>query len=135
MFFVPDSFIDGLVGEDLHIQHRVFADSFISLIEKMGARFPEKKIAVEVDSAKEALAFAKAGADIVQCERFFPADLAYLVAMLRAEKPDVKILAAGGINADNALEYAATGVDVLVTSWVYFGKPEDIKMKFSPGGM
>ena len=28
----------------------------------------------------------------------------------------------------------AAGVDVLVTSWVYFGKPEDIKMKFSQGG-
>jgi len=37
----------------------------------------------------------------------------------------------GGINADNSREYAATGVDALVTSWVYFGKPEDIKMKFS----
>jgi molybdenum transport protein len=43
----------------------------------------------------------------------------------------VKISAAGGIDADNAADYAATGVDVLVTSWVYFGKPEDIKMRFS----
>ena len=25
------------------------------------------------------------------------------------------------------------GADVLVTSWVYFGKPQDIKMSFSRG--
>ena len=112
-------------------QHRIFADDFIPLLKKMAARFPEKKIAVEAASIEEALAFAEAGADIVQCERFTPVDLTVLVTKLRAEKPSVKILAAGGINADNSREYAATEVDVLVTSWVYFGKPEDIKMKFS----
>ena len=50
---------------------------------------------------------------------------------LSLKPPKAVIAAAGGINAANAAEYAATGVDVLVTSWVYFGKPEDIKMKFS----
>jgi molybdenum transport protein len=114
--------------------HRVFTDAFIPLLKKMAVRFPEKKIAEEAGSMEEALAFAEAGADIVQCERFACSDLAALVARLRKEKPGVKILAAGGINADNAREYASTGVDVLVTSWVYFGKPEDIKMKFSSGG-
>ena len=39
-----------------------------------------------------------------------------------------QINAAGGVNGDNAAQYAATGVDVLVTSWPYFGKPADIKV-------
>ena len=112
-------------------QHRIFTDNFPTLLKKMAARFPEKKIAVEAGSVEEALAFAEAGADIVQCERFSYSDLTVLAAKLRAEKPGVRILAAGGINAENSREYAATGVDALVTSWVYFGKPEDIKMKFS----
>ena len=38
------------------------------------------------------------------------------------------ILAAGGVNGDNAAAYAATGVDVLVTTWPYFGRPADIKV-------
>jgi molybdenum transport protein len=45
--------------------------------------------------------------------------------------PSLVINAAGGVNSANAREYAASGADVLVTSWVYFGKPFDIKMKIS----
>ncbi|MDR1944233.1 MAG: ModD protein [Synergistaceae bacterium] len=115
-------------------QHRVFtggSEGFIQMIRKMAARFPERKIAVEASDPDEAFAFASAGADAVQCERFSSEELCGLVRRLRDANLDVKILAAGGINADNAYDYAASGVDVLVTSWVYFGKPEDIKMKFT----
>ena len=112
-------------------QHRVFTDDFFSLIPKMAAAFPEKKIAAEAEDAYEALSFLRAGADMVQCERFSPAELAAFVEEARAKFPRAVIAAAGGINGSNAAEYAATGADVLVTSWVYFGKPEDIKVKFS----
>jgi molybdenum transport protein len=114
-------------------QHRVFTDGvrgFIPLINKMAERFPEKKIAVEANSPDEAIEFAQAGADVVQCDKFTPEIVASLVPRLRAINPRLKILAAGGVNADNAFDYAAAGADVLVTSWPYFGKPEDIKMKF-----
>ena len=47
-------------------------------------------------------------------------------------RPGIAILAAGGINGDNATEYAATGVDILVTTWPYFGKPTDIKVIIRP---
>ena len=112
-------------------QHRIFADDFIALIPKMAAAFPEKKIEAEAESPEEAMGYLRAGIDMVQCERFAPAELAAFVKEAKAEFPRAVIAAAGGINAANAAEYAATGVDVLVTSWVYFGKPEDIKMKFS----
>ncbi len=112
-------------------QHRVFAGDFAELIPRMAAAFPEKKIAAEADSREEAARWLRAGADIVQCERFSPEELAAFVGEAKGFNPRVTIAAAGGINAANAAEYAATGADVLVTSWVYFGKPEDIKMKFS----
>lgn len=112
-------------------QHRVFTNDFFSLIKKMAAACPEKKIAAEAEDAYEALSFLRAGADVVQCERFSPAELAAFVEEAHGKFPDAVIAAAGGINDTNAAEYAATGVDVLVTSWVYFGKPEDIKIKFS----
>ena len=35
------------------------------------------------------------------------------------------------MTGENAEAVAATGVDVLVTTWAYFGKPADIKMVVS----
>ncbi|MBA4444578.1 hypothetical protein FHK94_02430 [Cylindrospermopsis raciborskii CS-506_D] len=35
----------------------------------------------------------------------------------------------GGINLENVRNYASTGVDILVTSYPYFGKPADIGAK------
>ncbi|GHV54814.1 ModD protein [Synergistales bacterium] len=115
-------------------QHRVFTGDtagFLPIVKQMADRLPEKKIAVEANSPEEAIAFADAGADVVQCDKFSVEELNWLVPRLREINGNLKILSAGGMNADNAFGYAATGVDVLVTSWVYFGKPEDIKMKFS----
>jgi molybdenum transport protein len=115
-------------------QHRIFTggnEGFLSLLEDISGRFPEKKIAAEAGDSEEAIMYAKSGVDVVQCERFEPSELRELVTRLREINPNVKILAAGGLNADNAFDYAAAGIDALVTSWVYFGKPEDIKMKFS----
>jgi molybdenum transport protein len=115
-------------------QHREFtggSEGFCVMVRGVADRFPEKKIVVETQSLEEALAFVRAGVDVVQCEKFEPRTLKDTVAAIRQIDPRVKISAAGGINADNAADYAATGVDILVTSWGYFGKPEDIKMRFS----
>jgi len=115
-------------------QHRVFAgtdDDFLSLIPAMAREFPEKKIAVETDSPEEGLSFVRAGAHVVQCERFTFKELAEFVSAAKQLNPSLEISAAGGINASNAAEYAATGVDFLVTSWIYFGKPEDVKVRMT----
>ena len=92
------------------------------------ARMPEKKITIEVDCLDDALLASGAGLDSIQCEKFSCQDLAATVGALKSARPDVLILAAGGINSDNAAEYAATGVDVLVTSWPYWGRPADMKV-------
>ena len=98
------------------------------MMEKLHARSPEHKISAEVDSLEQAMLVAEAGIDIVQCEKFACELLAETVGALRSVRDDIVILAAGGINGDNAAQFAATGVDVLVTSWPYFGKPADIKV-------
>ena len=74
-----------------------------------------------------ALRFARAGADGVQLDKFSPSDLARTVNALRAVSPNLLVLAAGGINAGNAEDMAA-GPDVLVTSWIYSGRPQDIRV-------
>lgn len=117
-------------------QHRVFSggsEGFPALVRQISAKYPEKKLAAEAATMEEAVAFVRAGVDIVQCERFEPAVLRETAEAARAISPCVKIAACGGINADNAADYAAAGADILITSWVYFGKPEDIKMRFRAG--
>jgi molybdenum transport protein len=89
-------------------------------------RAKEKKIGVEVTDERGALSASRAGADIVQVDRLGPEELAALVNMVRAAAPPVLLAAAGGITIDNVRAYAATGVDLLVTSSMYWGKPADI---------
>ena len=114
-------------------QHRVMTDDFLTQIAQMKKDFPEKQIAAEAENAAEGLAYIAAGVDSLQCERVSPAELAQFVKEAKGINPQVTVLAAGGINSDNAAAYATAGADVLVTSWVYFGKPQDIKMSFSRG--
>jgi molybdenum transport protein len=114
-------------------QHREFLDSreLIPMISNIKKTFPEKKIAAEANTSEEALSYAKAGVDIIQCERFNPKDLQIAARDAKKIANGITISAAGGINAGNAAVFAATGVDILVTSWPYFGQPEDMKMRFS----
>ena len=110
-------------------QHRVFlggAQELWTRLPGIKHRATEKKIAVEVIDEADALAAALAGADIVQVDKMGPEELGRLVQTLRATSPDIIIAAAGGVTQDNVEAYAATGVDLLVTSSMYWGKPADI---------
>ena len=48
---------------------------------------------------------------------------------LRALDPRLTIIAAGGINPENAGEYAATGVDGLATTAPFTAKPIDMSVR------
>jgi len=109
--------------------HTVFLgglEPFLERIADMKRRAPEHRIIVEADTSEEALRIAKAGADVVQVDKMPVQELASLVAGIRRCCPGVAVSAAGGINAENAAAYAATGIDIIVLSSVYFGKPSDI---------
>jgi molybdenum transport protein len=110
-------------------QHVAFLDGAEDLwnrLPEIKRRAREKKIAVEVTNQTQALAAARAGADMVQVDKMPVEDLRTLVRALRGTKPGVVIAAAGGVNVENAAAHAATGVDLLVTSAMYWGKPADI---------
>ena len=116
-------------------QHTLFMDgleSFLGTVADLKAKAPEHKIIVEAESVEEALRIAEAGADVVQIDKLPPNCLSMLVKQIRQANPEVKISAAGGINAGNAAAYAETGVDILVLSSVYFGKPSDIAVNIHP---
>jgi molybdenum transport protein len=109
-------------------QHRNFIgeDEFLKLIPEIKAKACEKKILAEAESLDEALRFCKAGVDGVQFDKVAAVDLQKYVVALRAVNPKLVILAAGGIHENNAEEYAKTGIDAIVTTALYFGKPADI---------
>jgi molybdenum transport protein len=115
-------------------QHTAFCgglESFLQTIAELKATSPEQKIIVEADNAEEALQIAASGVDVVQIDKLTPETLFPLVRQLKKEFPGVTISAAGGINLENASAYAETGVDMLVLSSLYFGKPSDIEVSIS----
>ena len=74
-----------------------------------------KKIEIEVSTGGEALEAAKAGADIVMLDNFSPQQIKNTMVLLDRGglRSRVLIEASGGINEQNVLEFAATGVDIL----------------------
>ena len=116
-------------------QHTAFLgglESFLGTISALRCQARETKIIVEADNSTEALLVALSGADIVQLDKVAPAELADTVSAIREANPNILISAAGGINETNAAEYAATGIDIIVLSSVYFGKPADIGVIIQP---
>jgi molybdenum transport protein len=110
-------------------QHRNFwaeQTGLMQRITKIKAKVCEKKVLAEVAGLKEALEFSRAGIDGVQFDKVSVTQLQEWAPQLRAIRPDLTILAAGGITESNVAEYAGTGVDALVTTAVYFGKPADL---------
>ena len=107
-------------------------DDLHGLIPGMQCQAREKRIAVEATDLETALKAAEAGAEVIQIDKMSPDRLRELVSRLREAAPKVIIAAAGGVNDQNAQEYAATGVDLLVTSSMYWGKPADIAVSMEP---
>jgi molybdenum transport protein len=115
-------------------QHTAFyggLERFLQNLTGLKAKAKEQKIIVEAQNPEEALAIAAAGVDVVQLDKLMPETLTRLVQQLQIAAPGVIISAAGGINMENAAAYAETGVDMLVLSSVYFGKPSDIAVSIT----
>jgi molybdenum transport protein len=116
-------------------QHTVFLgglEPFLATVDALRLRVPESKIIIEAETLEEALLVAGSSADIVQLDKIPPAELTGAVAAIRSANPAILISAAGGINESNSAQYAATGIDILVLSSPYFGKPSDIGVKIVP---
>ncbi len=74
-----------------------------------------KKVEIEVSTTKDALKAAEAGVDVVMLDNFLPQQIKETIALLEKEglRGRVLIEASGGINEENVVEFADTGVDVL----------------------
>lgn len=111
-------------------QHRALLpdgwESVRAALARHKSRLIEKKVVIEAETLDEAHEAMSLGADVIQFDKVDPEQLGSWCPLLRARWPGIKIIAAGGINLGNVQAYAASGVDALVTSSIYFGPPADI---------
>lgn len=103
-------------------------DAFVEQLPTIKTHCIEKKLFVEAD-ARQARVLAHAGVDGIQFDKVCPDELGSLVGELRAINPQITLIAAGGINSQNAGEYAATGVDGLATTAPFAAKPLDMSVR------
>lgn len=116
---------------DQHIDAAGGRQGFLAVLPKVKRTHIEKKIIVETSEPGFAEEVLAAGADGIQFEKLPPADVASCVAGLRSRFPDAVLIVAGGVTLDNCVDYAAAGVDGLVTSAVYQARPLDIGVRIS----
>ena len=117
-------------------EHRAFF-SFEPLgdtVARLRRAVPERKLLIEATSLDDALAACVAGFDVVQAEKFSPAEIASLLNELAHVAQRPLIAAAGGLTIDNTVAYARAGADILVTSMPYFARPRDVAVRIGPTG-
>ena len=113
-------------------EHLAFLDEpLLALASRLRRAQPEKKLEIEVKTVDAAIAAANAGFDVIQAEKFAPAEIAELVERLASARLRPVIAVAGGVNLDNAAAYAAVGADVLVTSSPFMARPRDVQVRIT----
>ncbi len=112
--------------------HLAWAGGVAAAVAAVRASAPwPARLIVEAETAAEAEAAVRAGADAVLLDDFTPAALAALVPTLRALAPAV-VLEASGVRPDQLGAYAATGIDLISTSAPITRSPWlDLSMRFA----
>lgn len=126
----------GLSDTILIFDHHI---KFLGGIENLAARIPEikkrapgKSITVEVKSSESAIFIAQYEIESLQLDKIPPKELKKLVKELKEINPKLIIKAGGNIDEENILDYAETGVDMLLTSSPYYGKPAEMHVNIEP---
>jgi len=113
-------------------EHLAFLDrsSPGELVQRLVHACPERKLVVEVTTVDAALAWAEAGAAVLQLEKMSPALVAEIARRAATLPRPPLIAAAGGVKAANAADYARAGARLLVSSAPYQAPPRDVQVRF-----
>jgi molybdenum transport protein len=123
---------DSILVFDHHVKFLGGLENFLTKIAETRQRSEGKSITVEAKNEKEALLIANSAIENLQLDKMPAKAITALVPELRKINPRLRIAAAGNIDLENITEFAATGVDLLVTSSPYFGKPADFQVNIEP---
>lgn len=109
---------DGILIKDNHLALVGDVAEAVSRARKY-ASFT-KKIEIEVENTDETLQAARAGADIIMLDNMTPEEVMNVLSVLEKEKlrGNIIIEVSGGINSENIVDFAKTGVDVISTGYM-----------------
>jgi nicotinate-nucleotide pyrophosphorylase (carboxylating) len=96
--------------------HIAFAGNIEKAVKKAREKVSfSKKIEVETTSVEDALKAAKAGANIIMLDNFSPQQAREACELLQKAgfRKNILIEASGGISAENIVQYASAGVDIV----------------------
>lgn len=95
-----------------------------------------KKVEIEVNKPKDALEATRAGADIVMLDNMKPADVKRAVKLITKAslRGNVMLEASGGIDPSNVGSYAASGVNIVSSSYMTLRAPAiDMSLEIRKG--
>lgn len=105
---------DAILIKDNHI---AIAGGVDEALRRARAASFTKKIEIEVENEKDAMAALKGGADIIMLDNFRPDEARVLYKRLKALRPEVVIEVSGGINPTNIESYA-DAADIISMGWI-----------------
>ncbi|WP_414469440.1 carboxylating nicotinate-nucleotide diphosphorylase [Methanobacterium sp. ACI-7] len=91
-----------------------------------------KKIEIEVENLNDTVSAINSGADIVMLDNMGPDEVNEVLSSLESMNLRDKVLieASGGINPQNIVEYAKTGVDIISTGYlIHSAKALDLSLE------
>ncbi|MFM1826012.1 MAG: hypothetical protein RLZZ37_647 [Actinomycetota bacterium] len=100
--------------------HIVAAGSIIKAIEKVKDKYPDLELEIEVDNLEQLQEVLKTDIKLILLDNFSIEDLNRAVSM---NNKKAKLEASGGINFENALKIAQTGVDYLAVGALTHSAP------------
>lgn len=112
-------------------EHIIFTDfkEIVNNVENIKKKSGGKSVGIEVETKEEAYICIEKGFDFVQLDKWHPDGVKEIVNFRNSIGSKTLIAAAGGINIENVQDFAKTGVDIIVTTSLYWSKPLDIKAK------
>ena len=116
----------------LFAEHRQFLSAEPeAILQSLLLRAPEQRRVVEVHDLTDAKRWARAGAEVLQMDKFTPEQVRACADFCAELGLPVVLAAAGGVTLANACDYVAAGAKLLVTSAPYHAKPMDVQVTFS----
>ncbi len=112
------SLSDAVIVKDTHAE---LLGGLEEALRRLRDGSPYRVVVVEARTPGEALLAARAGADAVLLDNMSPREVVEALRLLEEEglRGKVTVEASGGIGPDNIAAYAATGVDVVSTSYPF----------------
>lgn len=117
---------------DQHVKLAGGIEAFFEKLDGLKKACCEKKIIFETADIDLAMKLLSRGVDGIQTDKLSADEVYDFAEKIRREYPNALIIAAGGINENNAAEYARAAVNGIVTTSIYTAKPVDIGTRILP---